>query len=146
MVHSEFLDLTFCISKISFMGKISLIQILFIWTVGTSWGSMKTIHTKDGGIALDFKISHAELMAVGHGRAKRGLPGRSNIFWTDSLHTFGECQHPCWCGLTRARRSVARVSGLQDSSSMDCTVHSFCNTCTLPSVFVTFMTTLRRIC
>ena len=26
---------------------------------------MKTIHTKDGGIALDFRISHAELMAVG---------------------------------------------------------------------------------
>ena len=41
---------------------------------------MKTIHTKDGGIALDFKISHAELMAVGHGRAKRGLPVRGNIF------------------------------------------------------------------
>ena len=41
---------------------------------------MKTIQTKDGGIPLDFKISHAELTAVGHGHAKRGLPGRGNIF------------------------------------------------------------------
>ena len=41
---------------------------------------MKTIQTKDGGVPLDFKISHAELTAVGHGRAKRGLPGRGNIF------------------------------------------------------------------
>ena len=43
-------------------------------------GSMKMIQSKDGGIPLDFKMSHAELTAVGHGRAKRGLPGRSNIF------------------------------------------------------------------
>ena len=36
-------------------------------------GSMKMIQSKDGGIPLDFKMSHAELTAVGHGRAKRGL-------------------------------------------------------------------------
>ena len=41
---------------------------------------MKTIKTKDGGVPLDSKISHSELTAVGHGRAKRGLPGRGNIF------------------------------------------------------------------
>ena len=130
-------------SNVSFMGKISLIQILFIWTIRTSWGSMKTIQTKDGGIPLDFKITHAELTAVDHGRAKHGPPVRCNIVWTDSVHTFGQCQHPCWCGLTRAARSAARVSGVQDSNCMDCAVQSFWNTCRPPSVFVT---TLCRIC
>ena len=66
------------------MGKISFIHILFIWSHIMDrhdlLGSMKMIQSKDGGIPLDFKISHAELTAVGHGRAKRGLPGRSNIF------------------------------------------------------------------
>ena len=41
---------------------------------------MKTIHTQDGGVALDFRISHAELMALGHGRAKRGLAVVVTVF------------------------------------------------------------------